>query len=34
VGAVVAVLAAVCGFFVRNTARPGRVRPASEMPAA
>jgi len=32
VGAVVAVLAAVCGFFVRNTARPGRVRPASEMP--
>ncbi|MGP0108733.1 MAG: MFS transporter [Acidimicrobiales bacterium] len=34
VGAVVAVLAVVCGFFVRNTARPGRVRPASEMPVA
>ncbi|HEY4946399.1 MAG TPA: MFS transporter [Acidimicrobiales bacterium] len=34
VGAVVAVLAVVCGFFVRDMPRPGRVRTASEVPVA
>jgi MFS family permease len=34
VGAVGAVLAGVCGFFVRNTPRPGRAAAAADVPVA